>query len=410
MAHVVWDFFGDVPNYVEPFYGSGAVLLGRPHSARCETVNDLDCYVANFWRAVQQAPDEVAHWSDWPVNEADLHSRHRWLVDQYSVGFREAMRSDPRYYDAQLAGWWVWGISQWIGSGWCAKPEWQGRALVGRSARGIHAAGMKQSRGSKSRMGQWKTRPFLSAPNGNGITVVGTGPKARLPDLGGNSGAFGKGVVSSGKVLGLWQKRPSFKRGYGSGVHRMNLLPEKRPILNRGAGVRRPSLSQQIPNLSGDSGAVGRGVLSKSISSNLQNYMMTLHDRLRRVRVCCGDWKRVLGPSPTTCIGTTAIFLDPPYSASAGRDPSIYNEENLEVAHEVREWAIANGNNPALRIALCGYAGEHAMPRGWTEVPWKANGGYGNQTKGRGGANANRERVWFSPFCLKVDQRAEVRP
>jgi DNA adenine methylase len=27
-AHLVWAAFGDVPNYVEPFFGSGAVLLG----------------------------------------------------------------------------------------------------------------------------------------------------------------------------------------------------------------------------------------------------------------------------------------------------------------------------------------------------------------------------------------------
>jgi hypothetical protein len=31
-AHLVWAAFGDVPNYVEPFFGSGAVLLGRPTS------------------------------------------------------------------------------------------------------------------------------------------------------------------------------------------------------------------------------------------------------------------------------------------------------------------------------------------------------------------------------------------
>lgn len=31
VASVVWDRFGDVPNYVEPFFGSGAILLARPH-------------------------------------------------------------------------------------------------------------------------------------------------------------------------------------------------------------------------------------------------------------------------------------------------------------------------------------------------------------------------------------------
>ena len=30
VAAQVWDMFGSGANYVEPFFGSGAVLLGRP--------------------------------------------------------------------------------------------------------------------------------------------------------------------------------------------------------------------------------------------------------------------------------------------------------------------------------------------------------------------------------------------
>ena len=43
VAHIVWSHFGDVRNYVEPFAGSLAVLLGRPTEPKIETVNDLDC-------------------------------------------------------------------------------------------------------------------------------------------------------------------------------------------------------------------------------------------------------------------------------------------------------------------------------------------------------------------------------
>lgn len=75
VASLVWERFGDVPNYVEPFFGSGAVLLGRPTPPGTETVNDLDCYIANFWRAVQAEPHAVAAHADWPVNEADLVAR-----------------------------------------------------------------------------------------------------------------------------------------------------------------------------------------------------------------------------------------------------------------------------------------------------------------------------------------------
>ena len=60
VAGLVWPRFGDVPNYVEPFFGSGAVLLGRPNAPKTETINDLDGLVANFWRAIQRDPDETA--------------------------------------------------------------------------------------------------------------------------------------------------------------------------------------------------------------------------------------------------------------------------------------------------------------------------------------------------------------
>ena len=121
VAAAVWERFGDAGNYVEPFAGSLAVLLGRSHPARIETINDLDASIANFWRAVQADPDAVAQWADWPVNEVDLYARHLWLVNQgRALVNPAALEADPDYYDAKVAGWWVWGISQWIGSGWCA--------------------------------------------------------------------------------------------------------------------------------------------------------------------------------------------------------------------------------------------------------------------------------------------------
>ena len=112
VAHLVWERFGDVQNYVEPFFGSGAVLLNRPTEPGIETVNDLDCMVANFWRALQHDPDAVADAADWPVNEADQHARHLWLCSQEE--FRERMKTEPEFYDAKIAGWWVWGQCIWI--------------------------------------------------------------------------------------------------------------------------------------------------------------------------------------------------------------------------------------------------------------------------------------------------------
>jgi hypothetical protein len=81
-ASLVWDALGNVDSYIEPFAGSAAVLLARPHAPRCETINDADSMVANFWRSVKSRPDEVAAHCDWPVLETDLHARHLWLIGQ----------------------------------------------------------------------------------------------------------------------------------------------------------------------------------------------------------------------------------------------------------------------------------------------------------------------------------------
>ena len=320
VASLVWDRFGDVPNYVEPFFGSGAVLLSRPHEPNTETINDLDCFVANFWRALQHDPEAVAFHADNPVNEADQHARHLWLVNQPE--FRETMKTDPEFYDVKIAGWWVWGQCIWIGSGWCT---------------GVSS---------------WSGKPFAD----------GALAHERLPHL----GNAGRGVNRQLPHLG----------DAGRGVHR------KRPHL----------------------GNAGRGAVCVSdrtlgTREELLTYMRQLAERLRAVRVCCGDWSRICGPSPTIKHGITGVFLDPPYSDDADREGGLYQADSLTVAHEVRKWAIANGDEPLMRIALCGYDGEHEMPDSWECVAWKAAGGYGSQANGSGRENCNRERIWFSPHC-----------
>ena len=125
VASLAWQRFGMVDNYVEPFYGSGAVLLGSPRIHRTETVNDADGFVANFWRAVQAKPKVVAKHADNPVNENDLHARHVWLIEHRAT-LTARLDADPDYFDAKVAGWWCWGICCWIGSGWCSGDgPWQ---------------------------------------------------------------------------------------------------------------------------------------------------------------------------------------------------------------------------------------------------------------------------------------------
>lgn len=279
VAAAIWERLGNVHNYVEPFCGSCAVLLARPHAPHIETVNDADGLLANFWRAMTMHPDEVAHHADWPVNEADLVARHNWLVrERESLTAR--LMADPEWCDARAAGWWVWGISSWIGRG------------------------------------------------------------------------FGDGEV----------------------------------------GVK-------LPKIGGDT--IGYG-----INNNGSEKLTAIATRLRNVRVACGDWQRVMSIKSALCIqnvSSVGIVLDPPYSEG---DQSVYTQRGHGIAHDVRAWCLEHGDIPTLRIALCGYEGEHdeLEALGWDKLEWKANGGYGNQSDGEGRENSKRERVWFSPHCLSAAQ------
>lgn len=126
-------------------------------------------------------------------------------------------------------------------------------------------------------------------------------------------------------------------------------------------------------------------------------------ERLRRVRVACGDFERVLGPTVTWRHGVTGVFLDPPYDAG-NHDP--YSTAGAGVSARARAWAKANWWDDRLRIVLAGYSGEHDELEnlGFRRYEWKAAGGYGSQGAGRGRANAHRECLWASPSCNHLDE------
>ena len=171
-------------------------------------------------------------------------------------------------------------------------------------------------------------------------------------------------------------------------------------MLDSGHGVHRATLagvSKRIMCLD-----TGRGVHRATLAGNLYDYMHELAARLRRVRVVCGDWSRIVTKGALAHGSTVGVFFDPPYSDAAERDSNIYSVDSLSVAHDVREWCIANGDNPRYRIVLAGYEDEHAahMPDGWRMVAWKAHGGMSNRNKTRENVNKHKERLWFSPHCL----------
>lgn len=299
IASEVWKRLGDCDSYAEPFFGSGAVLISRPHKiiSQVETINDKDGMVSNFWRAIQSDPESVSRWAEWPVIENDLHARHIWLVNQKD-SLTGKLEGDPNYYDVKIAGWWVWGMSTKMDPKFCWGE------------------------------GKWNT--------------------------------------------------------------------ENGEITNKKGSI---GINRSIPHMTGSHG------INKSVEFNLIECFKNLSIRLRKVKICSGGWERIMKPGILEMFGNTiGVFLDPPYS-DPNRD-SVYSEEDFMVAKDAYEWAIEYGKNKRYRIALCGYEGEHEFPEDWEELEWKAIGGYGNQ----GGSNENRhkERIWFSPHCLKVDAAEQL--
>ena len=316
VADIVWPRLGDPNKYAEPFAFSAAMLLRRPTTPRLEVINDANYYVANFWRAVKCDPDAVTAHADYPIIEADVHARHAYMVQSADAeAFRRRMADDPDYYDAKFAGWWCWGLSQWIAGAFCE-----------------YSSGRRPNR----------QRP---------------------------------GVILNG-------------------VHK---------------NIALKTCAERTEWLTG--------------------WMRRLADRLRTVTVCCGEWRRICdSPSTLHAQAPTAVFLDPPYAlsvprlqawiealetggegpakdAGGNRAGALYANDAAQdvdkLVAEVHWWCRQRGADPRIRIALCGYEGEHDALEslGWSVVAWKTQGGYSNQRKSGANENKYRERIWFSPAC-----------
>lgn len=350
IAGDVWQRFGQCDRYIEPFFGSGAILLANPFwNETKEIVNDLDHYIANTWRAIRKDPEQVAYWCDAPTIEVEMHLQHIWLVNEGANRIK-AVEYDPDHYDAEVAGKWLLGMANWIGSQFAVgKGPWTYERLKTASELGtynIHEI-KKHAKQEEGEKGVGRARPHLSNK--------GQGINRQLPHL----------------------------RNNGKGVNRK---------LGGDSAQQREFVDTFFPKKEG-----------------LYAYIRQLAERFVEVDVCCGDWARIVKPAVTlagktsTGRNTAAVFLDPPYSAEAGRS-TVYTNEDFSVAHAVREWCISETDNQNLKIALAGYDIEHEILEkayGWTAFQWSANGGYSSfGDKGNAShANKKREIIWFSPSC-----------
>lgn len=59
IAEWIISFFPEHHSYVEPFFGSGAVLFNKERS-NIETVNDLDGNVVNLFECIREDPEKLA--------------------------------------------------------------------------------------------------------------------------------------------------------------------------------------------------------------------------------------------------------------------------------------------------------------------------------------------------------------
>lgn len=270
--------------------------MANPAKPQREVINDADCLIINFFRALATDDDAVVTKANmFPAHESEIFAQQKRLMEELpSLQYR--IESDSKYCDVDLAAAWIYCKKLWIAGGLC------------------------------------------------------------VPILGG---------------------------------HRDSSISPDPAILDDN-----PTISRQKP------------VLNPPYPLLSREFMWRIADRLRSVVMHCGDWKRVVTPVilRSRC---TAIFLDPPYTAEY--DAEYGRKSSFNVSDDVREWAIEHGENMFYRIALCGYDGEHDMPDNWTVFEWHTTGGFGNQRHLGENMNRLRERIWFSPYCLKADE-TEVEP
>ena len=369
-AAKVWERFGVVENYIEPFAGSLAVLLANPNgAAQREIVGDLDGMVTNAWRAIRHAPEETAWWACYPSSHLDLIARKAWLLKELPQ-LVESLVGDPFYYDSQLAGWWLWCVSNSIdlkiGEGDESAIPFVGAQQAGK--------GVSAQRNMDTSI------PHVKDSGGQGVQAQRKDTATSRPHV--EYGASGQGVQMQRKV----DKRIPHLERDGSGV---------------GVQIQRRDMGRQYPNTPNTTVAPEIEQIRLPNEQAVKVWLQRLSERLARVYLLCNSWEGTISKHMVKCRnakGVTGIFLDPPYNTQ-GRQDGIYSFDSLSVADDVfkKAMAISEDYGDNVRIAFCGYINDYPdMPSEWERVIWRT-------AQSRGGkvdkAHDRTECIWFSPSC-----------
>ena len=184
---------------------------------------DLDGLLCNFWRALRADPEAVAYWAAWPTIHQDLTARHTWLR-QWRAEHVHKVETDPDFYDPKVAGWWVWGLSNWIGGGWCTGKFSDKRPLSNQGQGGATAQGVQAQRGGQGQ------RPHVNTLH------PGQGVQAQRVGFQGSPDHVLTGDILDGSRWQLW---------FAALAKRL----ERVVVLNRSwESAVTPSLLQQTPS------------------------------------------------------------------------------------------------------------------------------------------------------------------
>lgn len=92
MADWIISYMPEHTTYLEPFFGSGAVLFTKKRS-QLETVNDIDGEIVNLFRVIRERPEELAYAIRWtPHSREEYYSSYEPAVDELERARRLIVR------------------------------------------------------------------------------------------------------------------------------------------------------------------------------------------------------------------------------------------------------------------------------------------------------------------------------
>ena len=100
VTDLIWQRFGSVNAYIEPFAYTASVALANPAPSRLkhEIINDHNGFVTNFWRSIKYSYNETAFYSDMPLSTLDFVASERRLLHDYP-DLVDKLREDIHYHD-----------------------------------------------------------------------------------------------------------------------------------------------------------------------------------------------------------------------------------------------------------------------------------------------------------------------